>query len=306
MKYSLSLFIALLSIYSCNNSGDNTNTEQADSTQVSNDSLTTIPASQTLTLSQSALESVLKSIPSPLEFSDDLLKHNISFDETKVAEIVNVDEFLTEDDKAIATGIYGTDLSYINIFNEKFNALIYYKTVVELAKSLRVEQFFNLETVEKLQENEGNSAKLLEIVRAGYKDIHSYLKKQNRSHLSTYMLYGSWLESSYITILTHDGKNFDLHEKIGDQKITINKLRAIFNSLEKRGGATDKILAELTALNEICGTIDISYAYDGSETTENEKELHLVENQTKQIKIDNATILKLKNKIIEIRKSYIR
>lgn len=301
----LFLVSIVLALFSCGESNvNNENTNAVDST--GSDSIVALEAGYTITLSQSALESVLKSIPSPLEFADDLVKLNIPFDDKKVAEVKNTDDFITEDSKAIATGIYGTDLSYINIFNEKFNALIYYKTVVSLAKDLRVEQFFNLETVEKLQENEGNSEKLLEIVRSGYKDIHAYLKKQNRSHLSTYMLYGSWLESCYITLQTHDPKSFDLKDKIGEQKITINKMRAIFSSLDKKGPTSDKILKELKELNAICGHIEISYSYDGAETTSKDQEIDLVETQTKKIVVDEATIANMKAKVIEIRKSYLQ
>lgn len=295
----------IFTLLSCNESG----VKQEDQQQVSDtlqaaEEFNALDEAYSISLSQSALESVLRSIPSPLEFADDLVKHNIPFDEKNVAKLKNKDDLISEDDKAIATGIYGTDLSYINIFNEKFNALMYYKTVVSLAKDLRVEQFFNLATVEKLQANEGNSEKLLEIVRGGYKDIHSYLKKQNRSHLSTYMLYGSWLEAFYITLSIHDGQKFNLKENIGDQKITINKMRAIFSSLQKDNATTKRVLNELMELNKLCGAIDISYAYSGSEATNNEKEIDLIENQIKQIKIDDATIAKMRAKVTELRNSY--
>ncbi|MCI5057786.1 MAG: hypothetical protein MRY83_16845 [Flavobacteriales bacterium] len=285
--------------FSCGNEGDSGNTQKQKTEGAEFqggddefDDFDEVSESTTISLSDQALEAVIKSIPSPLEFSDKLVILNAEFNDKIIAKRASAEDFIGSHNKAIVMGIYGTDLSYINIFKENLTAAQYYSSVVNIAEDLRVDQFFNLETIDKLKSNEGNKEKVLEIIRSGYRDIHNYLKEQQRDEISLLMLYGSWLESLYLTLSVHNQQQIDLSEMIGDQKITVDKLLAIFKNY-KSDKKIQEIIAFLNTMKETYQSVSISYEYDDSYTEkadDQSEDVDLVANEIKKIEITEDDI----------------
>lgn len=257
-----------------------------------------------VTLSDETLEEVLHSIPSPLEFSDQLKDKEAELNESLIAVAKKNDYFITEADKAIAMGVYGTDLSYINIFKETLKAAKYYSIVVDLSENLNVSQFFNLQTVRDLEENENDKEKVLGIIRSGYREIHKYLETHEKNEISLLMLYGSWVESMYITLNIHDTNHIDLSKMIGNQKITVNKLIAIFthyNDIPK----VNTVIELLEQMKEVYEGISITYEYKETLATQSEdKSLDLIHDQIKTIKITENQILEIKKVLVQQRNMF--
>lgn len=307
------LFVLLLSsfcfyIVSCGNgsnseAGDQNANEDGLSTEDLFDDVDEIRDMYNVTLSNSALESVLKSIPSPLEFADELIDKNVKFEKEMIAPNKSSDEFIGLSSKAIVMGVYGTDLSYINIMNQNLLATQYYSNIVGLAEDLRVDQFFNLSTIEELKRNEGNKEKLLGIIRSNYRDIHKFLEDQDRDHLSLLMLYGSWLESLYITIGSHREEGIDLREMIGEQKITINKLIAALSSTREGKDDIYSAIGDLRGLKNIYDEVEIVYEYDESylSNVEEGNEVDIIDDSTKTIHITEETISHIEAYVAELR-----
>ncbi len=300
-----------VAIASCSSDAPSKTKESVNSESVDNepfdDDADEIRDMYTVTLSNSALESVLNSIPSPLEFADELKSENIQFKKEMVAESKSSDEFIGLGNKSIVMGIYGTDLSYINIMQQNLMAAQYYGKIVGLAEDLRVDQFFNMKTIAQLKKNEGNKEELLKIIRSNYRDIHKFLEDQDRAYLSLLMLYGSWIESVHITLMSNKEQAIDLAEKLGDQKITINKLLAVISSVKDKDKAAVKALADLKALKRIYDKVDITYTYDESylESVEEGNEVDMVDDSVKKIDISDETIALIEKTIGGIRLSLI-
>ena len=179
----------------------------------------------------------------------------------------------------------------------------YYSNIVGLAEDLRVDQFFNLSTIEKLKKNENDKEKLLTIIRSNYRDIHKFLEDQERDHLSLLMLYGSWLESLYITIGSYKEEGIDLKEMIGEQKITINKLIAALSSTRQKKEGVDNTIEDLKGLKNIYDKVAIVYEYDESylESVEEGNEVDIVDNSNRSIQILDETIDTIEKYVSDLR-----
>jgi hypothetical protein len=311
----IATFLVTILSVSCSNSGsDNSENENDAKSGVEFqggddefDDFDDVSEATTVSLSDQALEAVIKSIPSPLEFSDQLIVFDAKFNNQIIAQRASAEDFIGSHNKAIVMGIYGTDLSYINIFKENLTAAQYYSTVVNIAEDLRVDQFFNLETIDKLKSNEGDKDKVLEIIRSGYKDIHGYLKDQQRDEISLLMLYGSWMESLYLTLKVHNKEVIDLSDMIGDQKITIDKLLAIFKNY-KSDKKISEIIDFLISMKETYRPVSISYEYDETHTEKSdnvdEDDVDLVTNEIKRISITEEDIKRISTQLAAKRNSF--
>ena len=65
------------------------------------------------------LEKIFFSIPSPVEMSSLIKKKGYQFDQGKLVATANVDKYTGESRQAVMLGIYGADLSYAAIFDQK-------------------------------------------------------------------------------------------------------------------------------------------------------------------------------------------
>ncbi len=297
-NYVLYLF-AVLGLFSCTENApknSETSTEQTDGL----DSLKMLKP-KVYALSDEVLEGILNSIPSPLEFSDKLKDKNVGFDKSLLINIKKSDDLVSGDEKALAMGIYGTDLSYINIYKETALSAQYYEILVKLSKDLMLDQFFNVSTIDLLKSNENNKEKLLSIIRARYKDIHEYLKNQKRDEISAMILYGSWIESFYITLRLQNGQQIDLKELVSEQKIAVNKFMAIFNSLPE-SSSKNKCLSTLNQLQEVYQQVELSYIFKNEINTEDTlSEPELNYESTKNAQVNDEVIKKLLSITVESR-----
>ncbi len=246
---------------------------------------------------------ILRSIPSPLDFAHDLKGSDL--DKTFISKPHKADDFVSSADMAIALGMYSVDLSYINIFKETSLSSEYYSTIMELARKLYVEQFFNATTVEELKKNEKNTERLIEIVRNSYNNINDYLKTHEKQDLSYLILYGSWVESVNITLKHYNQGLKNVHDKIGYQKITIQKLINVFNTLPNQPNVNE-VKKDLESLSMLFQTVDIVYEpvvlNDSGEVILNTNNDAVLQEPT--IKMDDNTIQQITSVFQALKNKY--
>jgi hypothetical protein len=88
-----------------------------------------------------------------------------------------------------------------------------------------VGQFFDFETIKRISLNKSNLDSLLFLSVNSYSRMDEYMRKNNRSQLSSIMIVGVWIEAQYFaTQVMKQYPNNLLRERIGEQKYFLEDL----------------------------------------------------------------------------------
>ncbi len=200
-------------------------------------------------------ENSLFPLPSPYQASTLIKKKNIPFDESIASSIDNYQHFSTAFKKALNLGIYGTDLSYLNIYDRTPESISYLSVIKNLSDQLGISASFDESFFSSIEKNINNKDSLLVILSKTYRNTDSYLRVNDRKNIGSLILAGGWVESLYI--LTRIGKGTNDREiinRIGEQKHPLDNLIEILTPYYYKS-------QEFSTL--IDGLIDLAYEFDG-------------------------------------------
>src|SRR5687768_8758034 len=99
---------------------------------------------------------ILHRIPSPLEISVLLKESGKKYNASFLNSPDNLSRYNTNYKRALNLGIYGTDLGYTNIYEQRQDGIRYMSSIRDLAVELNIGQFFETETIGRLVSNSSN------------------------------------------------------------------------------------------------------------------------------------------------------
>ncbi len=257
-------------------------------------------------ISSDLINEVIRSIPSPVEMSSMIRevepKYNVNF----LNNTSNADNYTTNYQKAINIGIYGTDLGYINMYNEKQDAINYLNTMTKLAEDMKIGQFFDYHVIKRLATNSNNLDSLLYITTSNYDKMNTYLQEQNRGNLSLMMLTGGWIEALYIaSAVAEKNHNKGLYERVGEQKIVLDQLKILLE-FYKSDPKLKELNTQLDTLKTVYDSVKIAYEYH-EPTIEIVNGVRMVTDNSKSvIMITKEEVDQIFNIVSNIRKGLIQ
>jgi len=246
------------------------------------------------------LEKIFFSIPSPMEMSSLIKEKGYQFDQNKLIATSNVDQYTGESRQAIMLGVYGADLSYTAIFDQKQMTMEYFAAAQKLARSMGVDGALTNDLIERLDKHQENRDSMLHIVSEAYADLNGYLKENQRIEVSAMIVAGGWIEALYLsTIYGNDGST-DLRQRIAEQKYALNNLMSY---LDKFGDTTS-----LKELRSDLKTIQDAYAgvgeNKGKTTSSKDDSGTMVIGTTTTLSMDDATLATIATLAKDIRTKY--
>jgi hypothetical protein len=200
-------------------------------------------------------ENSLFPLPSPYQAASLIKKKNISFDENITCPLENYKNLSTAFKKALNLGIYGTDLSYLNIYDRTPESISYLSVIKKLSDQLGISTSFDESFFASIEKNINNKDSLLILLSKTYRSTDSYLRVNDRKNIGALILAGGWVESLYI--LTKLGKvtnDREIVNRIGEQKHPLDNLIEILTPYYYKS-------QEFSTL--IDGLIDLAYEFDG-------------------------------------------
>lgn len=108
-----------------------------------------------------------------------------------------IDNYLTIRQKAIALGVYSSDLSYVTIYNQQEESTAYLNTFQQLIDDLEI-PVVDQEIIERFQNNINVKDTLIKLVNEVFQESNQYLNSSDRVDIALYMLIGSWIETVYL------------------------------------------------------------------------------------------------------------
>lgn len=182
--------------------------------------------------------------PSPDEILSEILSSKIEFDLTIINSNKIANKYIETKKQALNLGVYLTDLAYINLYGDKNMALLYFKTVRDLAQKINIYNLFDEEMYNRIQNNLANNDSLNQIIKTMYNDIMELLESTERNNIYTLVVSGALIEALYIsTMHISDFNEFKpVATKIFEQKYVINNFYEFASQYKKDANVRDVLL----------------------------------------------------------------
>lgn len=246
------------------------------------------------------LEKIFFSIPSPVEMSSLIKEKGYSFDVSKLNASENVSKYTGEVKQAVNLGVYGADLSYAAMFDQKQVTMEYFASAQKLAKQMGVDGALTTEIIERLDRNQESRDSLLKITSEAYADLNGYLKENQRIEISALVVAGGWLEALYLSSIYAADGNADMRQRIAEQKYALNNLVDYFDKFGDKESLKE-MKADLLLLRDIYNGAQEN---KGKTSTSKDASGVVTIGTTTTISIDDATLKAIATKATELRTKY--
>jgi hypothetical protein len=248
------------------------------------------------------LKKIFFNIPSPIEMASLIKKEGYSYDKKMLNPVENVDKYIGEAKQAINLGIYGADLSYASIFDQKQESMIYFAAAKKLASAMSIDGGINDSVVTKLAENQDNRDSILKIVTSAYGDLNGYLKENDRIEISALVISGGWLEALHLSLqYAQKSKGDALKTRIGEQKLVLENLLNYYSSFDTKPVLND-MKNDLLEIQKVLSQVEMSS--QKTTTTKAEDGVMVIGNGAKTA-VKDDTLKALTETVKKIRTKYI-
>jgi len=258
-----------------------------------------------LPVAKEVVSDMIQNVTSPIEMASLIKALNMPFSKNYLAPTDNLEKYVTNFEQALALGIYGADLGYINMYEKTSSVLAYISAMKDLANELKIGQFFDFNTLKDLATNSENIDSLVYISQRSFTKMDNYLRESQRSKLSSLMVTGVWIEGVCIASnVALKSNNEEVAEKIGDQKVILKTLLIILENYKKDTKVID-LVNKLKELEVFFDQVKISTIPGEPEMKEVNGSLCVIQNDITTIEISPETLSSIINKSIAIRNSII-
>jgi hypothetical protein len=248
----------------------------------------------------------LFSVPSPYQVSMLVKSNKVPFNKELLNPVQNLSKYSTTYKQALNLGVYGADLSYLNIYEQLPDAAGYIAVIKILSKELGILSTLDDKTLKRIEANSNNKDSLAYILSNVFRDADAYLFNNNRNEVGLLIIAGGWMESLYMMTQTLTKfNNQEIINRIGDQKSPLNNLINLLRPYyEKNSKEYDDFLKSLVDLAVIFDGVVIEYTYEPP-TVDVENKLTIVNSKSKtvinefQLKKITELTEKIRNTIIE-------
>lgn len=244
------------------------------------------------------------SIPSPIQTASFIRELGLPFDESLLNDNSKINEYVTEYQQALNLGIYGADLGYTSMYEQKGTSMRYLSSVEKLTSQLGLNAAFDSSFLMRFEKNNGNEDSMIVIMSDAFREADNFLKTSNRKSTSALVLTGGWIESLYFACeLNAKKSSSDILRRIGEQKESLNSILGILTEYNK-SGSNDELIDQMESLKISFEKINVDYNYAAPET---DKEDHLTTfHHTLNVEVSNAVVEEVRTKVKEIRANIIK
>jgi hypothetical protein len=298
LRTNIIFFITVIFLFSCQSrKGKESGTEF----EVPDSVIT----AEALTISNEALEEIVQNVSSPIEMAALIKEIGVPFSTKYLATTDYVDRYNTSFKMAYSLGVFGADLGYLNIYDKSNQVVDFLTAINKLADGIKVGQFFDFETLKRLATSRESIDSLMYISVNSFNNMDSYLRDNNRGHLSALMIAGTWVEGMYlVTQVASEKSNPELSERIGEQKINLNNIMLILDNYKEHEQVM-KVIESLNGLKEEFDKVEITYVIGEPETVEQGGMIMIVQNEKSVVNISDEQLNKIISKTKQIRNKLI-
>jgi len=244
----------------------------------------------------------LFTIPSPFQVTSIIKNSNIDYNKSFLSPPENVSNYTTIFKQSLNIGIYGTDMGYLNIYDQVPDIISYFTVIKKLSGELGLNSAFQASLIDRVEKNIDNQDSLLYFLTNTYREFDSYLKNSNRKDVGILIVTGGWIESLYLLAqITDENKNRSIINRLGEQKHPLDNLIELLSPYYYKSKDFSLLIDALVDLAYEFDGIIFNYTYQESEVIPEQK-LSIIKSNSNVI-ISEYHIRTIAQKISAIRNS---
>ena len=244
------------------------------------------------------------SIPSPVQTAYLIKQLDLSFDASLLNEDKNATSYVSEHQQALNLGVYGTDLGYSTLYDQKNISMRYLNAVEKLSSQLGLDAAFDSSFISRFEQNSGIEDSMIMLMSDAFKQADNFLKNANRKSTSALILTGGWVESIYLACELNKKKSSeDIKRRIAEQKQSLTSTIELLETYNK-GGSNDALITDLKDLKTTFDKITFNYEYSAPETDTEEKLTTF--HHTLDADFNDETLNEITEKLKKIRNTIIK
>ena len=143
-------------------------------------------------------------IPLPVELFTYLVDEKIPFNADILNNPDNGGKYTKETEQATALGLYSADLAYCAIYNKQQSVIDFFNCSQSIADNLNLSAGFDRSYIDRFESNIGCADSLSSIASNSYWTACNFLDEKGKNNILPSVIYGSWIESQYLTIKSND------------------------------------------------------------------------------------------------------
>lgn len=290
MKKQIVLTFTITALFLCCNTNQNQNIVDNDSISLKID-----------TIHSNRVKKIFYNVPSPIEMSSVIQRSGAQFKTEVLCPYKNLDKYTSMTKQALMLGVYGSDLSYVRLFEQIQLAINYLSSIKKLCDAIGIPQDQGSRAIQRMEKNIENKDSLLQIISETYAAADSYLKDNDRGNTATLVILAGWIESLYIATQISDYENpsnKEIIDRIAEQKYSLNNMIELIKAYPK-----DKdlqlYLPMLEDLKSVYENVNIEYV-KGDVITDQDKKITTIYSVAK-VDLSKETYNKIKNLAKQIR-----
>jgi len=243
-------------------------------------------------------------IPSPHQAALIIKKNNIQYNKSILNPAGNYSYYISSAKKALNIGVYGTDLGYMNIFNEHEGSAAFYSAIKKLTADLKIDNNLNADILKEIETNYQNPDSLLSYLSYLYLNYNEELNNKSKPEVASLILTGGYIESLYF--LTHSyyiSRKQELYDFIAKQQNPLENLIKILSPYYNYSEEYSTLIDALVDIAYEFEVVDISYDYE-MPIVKNEDSVIMINNKS-EVTIPSGQINSIITKINLLRNSII-
>ena len=257
-------------------------------------------------VSKEEIDQLIQSFPSPIETSMIIQNAGNKFNSELLLPTKKIDRFVSSYDKAMAMGAYGGDMGYINIYEKSFVAAEFLAAIRLLSVDLEIDRFFDFEDMIRMAKSSSNIDSLQQMSTESFNSMEKYLREKGRNELSVLIVFGTWLEGSYIISYIAKGNMTDeMQNRVAEQKGSVKKIYEILEA-----NSEDKYFANLARqikpLNDLYEQVTIETIMREPEMKEVDGQLVFIDNSETKIVTPEGIVQKIIEESINLRNKLLK
>lgn len=228
---------------------------------------------------------------SPIEIANLLQVRGVPFSQRYLASSLEASNQVSSFDKALAMGILGANLGYLNIYEKTGNSIEVLASIKKLAEGINVGQFFDFETIKRLSLSKSNLDSLLFLSVDSYNKIDRYLTDNNRGQLSALIITGAWIEAQYLaTQVIKQYPDDLLRDRIGEQKQFLNDLIRMMEPYCNLDRQYAGLCSKLKEISDKYDDIEISFTEGEPVSMEQDGGLVITQTETSEVEMTDKQL----------------
>ncbi len=146
------------------------------------------------------IEDFVYPLPSTSELSEMIKRIDAAYTVGIINDAGSAQKYQQEVKQAINLGVYLTDISYLNTYNQQSLTPDYIRASETLIREMDLGNAYSKDMVKRIESSIDDKEKLTKELTTALNYSYAYLRSINKDELALLVMYGSWIEGMYLTL----------------------------------------------------------------------------------------------------------